>query len=163
MRLTMPQRLICKVWLFPGLKKIWFRLLNPWRLFFCFLIYATCHSWFVLAWGGLIYTISAALEIGPFPQQEVKNSGMLAWKVTERSQKITEQIHCSIIQIKITWFPYKVFLNLIYVMLVFCFVLGGFFCFGVCCFVGFFFWGGAWLVFLVVGLVFFLSCYLLYH
>lgn len=37
-----------------------------------------------------------------FFTEEINNSGMLAQNIKEEAQKITEKIHCSVIQIKIT-------------------------------------------------------------
>lgn len=69
------------------------------RIFFS--INGTCYSWFVLASGGLIYTITVGLGKRNFFTEEINNSGKLAQKIAEQAQEITEQIYCNTIQIKI--------------------------------------------------------------
>lgn len=68
----------------------------------------TCHSWFVLASGSLIYTITVREGKKNFFEEEIKNSSKLAQKIKEQAQDITEQIHCSTIQIRIIYYTYKV-------------------------------------------------------
>lgn len=65
-----------------------------------------CHSWFVLASGGLLYTITAELRKRNFFTEEI-NSGKVAQKI-EQTQDITKEIHCNAIQIRIVSFTYKI-------------------------------------------------------